>query len=153
MSSLFGEIKNVKVLKNSLCFIMGYLVAMETYVTLFWTMYIFAKYEWIWIYFLKLSFHIYTFDINNINLHIHINMEVRIWGTNVAEAVFPLAPIMSSTSIQWLSSHTGTWWSVVVWWWGGGGGVDTSTWHALVRPSWHTKYRNVEAQMDMFQLV
>ena len=28
-------LRNKKVLKNALCFIMGYLVAMETYVTLF----------------------------------------------------------------------------------------------------------------------
>ena len=32
----------VKVLKNALCFIMGYFVAMETYVTLLLFMYIFA---------------------------------------------------------------------------------------------------------------
>ena len=36
--SLLVEIKNVKVLKNALCLIIGYLVAMETCVTLFWSM-------------------------------------------------------------------------------------------------------------------
>ena len=38
ISSLFAEIKNVKVLKNGLCFVMGYLVVMEIYVTLFVSM-------------------------------------------------------------------------------------------------------------------
>ena len=53
------------------------------------------------------------FDIDNINWHIHINMD----------AVFPLAPIMCSTSIyNGYLANTGTWWRVVVWWWWGGGG-------------------------------
>ena len=32
------------VFKNALCFIMGYFVAMETYVTLFLSMHVFARY-------------------------------------------------------------------------------------------------------------
>ena len=35
ISSLFAEIQNVKVLKRALCFIMWYVFAMETYITLF----------------------------------------------------------------------------------------------------------------------
>ena len=39
-----GDMAAVKVLKNALCFIMGYVVAMETYVTLLLLMYLFAMY-------------------------------------------------------------------------------------------------------------
>ena len=38
ISSLFAEIQNVKVLKNLISFIVGYLVAIETRVTLFRSM-------------------------------------------------------------------------------------------------------------------
>ena len=41
---LMGDMAAVKVLKHALCFIMGYFVAMETYVTLLLSMYVFAMY-------------------------------------------------------------------------------------------------------------
>ena len=41
---LMGDLAAIKVLKNALCFIMGYFVAMETYVTLLLLMYVFAMY-------------------------------------------------------------------------------------------------------------
>ena len=41
---LMGDMMAVKVWKNALCFIMGYFVAMETYVALTSLMYMFAMY-------------------------------------------------------------------------------------------------------------
>ena len=41
---LMGDMAAVKVLKNALCFIMGYFVVLETYVTLLLLMYVFTMY-------------------------------------------------------------------------------------------------------------
>ena len=53
-----------------------------------------------------------------INLYIYINMEVRIWATNGAEAVFPLTPWVQLVYSGYLAiqGHGG------VWRCGGGGG-------------------------------